>query len=406
MPYAIESNSASEPGDSGAPSWTDIPGLGAGVVLRLADLPDIPALVSLENQAFLTDRLTRRNFHHILTRAHAACLVAERQGHLIGYALLFFRRGTSLARLYSIAVDPDLRGQGLGAALLLAAERRALAEGCWVLRLEVRADNEAAIALYRRRGYRAFGRHLRYYEDAADALRFEKRLTPAPAAPECRVPYYPQTTDFTCGPAAAMMALAALKPGTPLSPRLELRLWRESTTVFMTAGTGGCDPYGLALALHRRGLAVRLYVVPAGYLFLDSVRSEAKRNVMRLVQDDYMAETEAAGLPVEHRALPPGELATHLDGGAIVLALISQFRMYRERVPHWLVVHGHDARSVHAHDPWIETDDMESQMAKANLPIPWAEFDRMTRYGRSPLRAAIVVGPPAGPARTGEAAAS
>ena len=36
--------------------------------------------------------------------------------------------------------------------------------------------NQAAIARYRKSGYREFGRHAAYYEDGGDALRFEKRL--------------------------------------------------------------------------------------------------------------------------------------------------------------------------------------------------------------------------------------
>jgi hypothetical protein len=34
----------------------------------------------------------------------------------------------------------------------------------------------------RQAGYHEFGRHTRYYEDGGDALRFEKRIAPSPAA--------------------------------------------------------------------------------------------------------------------------------------------------------------------------------------------------------------------------------
>lgn len=127
-------------------------------------------------------------------------------------------------------------------------ETAALEGGRILVRLEVRRDNEAAIHLYTRSGYRRFGSIEDYYEDHGTALRFEKRLTPPGPMALAKVPYYRQTLDFTCGPAALMMAMKALCPGLSLDRSLELRLWREATTIFMTSGHGGCGPYGLALA--------------------------------------------------------------------------------------------------------------------------------------------------------------
>ena len=71
--------------------------------------------------------------------------------------------------------------------LLAAAEAAALARGCRAIRLEVHVTNHAAIARYRKSGYREFGRLRRYYEDGGDALRFEKRLD-APPRPRRRRP--------------------------------------------------------------------------------------------------------------------------------------------------------------------------------------------------------------------------
>ena len=101
---------------------------------------------------------------------------------------MLFRPRSRVARLYSIAVAPDMGGRGLGPILIEAAEAAAIERDCRVIRLEVHEGNAAAIARYRKSGYREFGRHVRYYEDGGDALRFEKRLTPALPALEAAPP--------------------------------------------------------------------------------------------------------------------------------------------------------------------------------------------------------------------------
>ncbi|MGB6322347.1 MAG: hypothetical protein WBF64_12520, partial [Xanthobacteraceae bacterium] len=52
----------------------------------------------------------------------------------------------------------------------------AMRRRCKVMRLEVHDHNTRAIARYEKSGYRLFGRHHDYYDDHADALRFEKPL--------------------------------------------------------------------------------------------------------------------------------------------------------------------------------------------------------------------------------------
>jgi ribosomal protein S18 acetylase RimI-like enzyme len=81
-----------------------------------------------------------------------------------------------VARLYSIAVDPALRGQGVAAALIAAAENAARARGSRSVRLEVRASNKAALSLYERAGFTFLERKPGYYQNGEDALRLEKRL--------------------------------------------------------------------------------------------------------------------------------------------------------------------------------------------------------------------------------------
>ena len=155
-------------------------------VIRPAAPDDLDALVTIENAVFPGDRLSRRAMRHHVGHRRNLLVVVEHDGAVLGYALAALRSGSALARLYSIALVPEASGTGLGARLLDAVEQASADRGATVMRLEVRADNAAAIRLYERRDYRRFGLLSSYYEDGQDALRFEKRLdlvaAPADAA--------------------------------------------------------------------------------------------------------------------------------------------------------------------------------------------------------------------------------
>ncbi|EGH71280.1 peptidase C39 family protein, partial [Pseudomonas syringae] len=241
-------------------------------IFRDAVETDVDDLLLLENQCFDGDRLTARSFHWMIRRANASLIVAEQAGQLTGYALVLFHRGTSLGRLYSLAIADAARGKGLGRQLLQRAEQQAVGRDCAYLRLEVRPDNGAAIGLYERSGYRRFAQVDDYYQDHAPALRYEKRIVEHARLDSRSVPYYQQTLEFTCGPACLLMAMKALQPARSMGRAEELQIWREATTVFMTSGHGGCSPQGLALAALQRGFAVKLLVSVSGPLFLGGVR--------------------------------------------------------------------------------------------------------------------------------------
>jgi ribosomal protein S18 acetylase RimI-like enzyme len=359
--------------------------------MREATLKDVPALVAIENRCFATDRLSARSFRHLLTKGNAAVIVAERGGAVRGCAVVLFQRGTSLARLYSIAVAPGWRGRGIGRALVAAAERAAVMGDAAYLRLEVRSDNRAARAMYRKRGYRQFAVQPDYYEDHADAVRLQKTLVPRLTPARARVPFYAQTLDITCGSACLMMAMKALDPKMALDRKLELRLWRESTTIFMTSGHGGCGPLGLALSAWRRGFDVELHVSGRADLFVDSVRSEEKREVIRLAHEDILEEVEKTGIQLRFKPLPVRALRQKFEADGIPVVLISSYRLSREKAPHWVVVAGFDDRFVYIHDPYVDEAGHETVIDCAGIPLLPEEFERMTVYGRKKLYAILVL---------------
>ncbi|WPL15797.1 putative acetyltransferase [Thiorhodovibrio winogradskyi] len=324
----------------------------------------------------------------------------ESPSPLLGDVLVLFNRATSVARLYSIAVAEAARGQGIGRALVAAAERATWARQRAYLRLEIRRDNLPSQRLFESLGYRRFGVRASYYEDNMEALRYEKTLMPAlgPAATGPRVPFYKQTLDFTCGASCLMMALKALDGRLQLDRTLELRIWREATTIFMTSGHGGCGPFGLALAARRRGFRAEVFVNDRGVPLVDSVRSPEKKEVMRLVHQDMLAEVERHSIPVTYATLDVETLQARFTAGSVPLVLISSYRIYAEKFPHWVVVTGCDDSFIYVHDPYVDINNGETALDSMNMPIQPSEFRRMARYGRAGLQAVVLISSPESPA--------
>jgi [ribosomal protein S18]-alanine N-acetyltransferase len=147
-----------------------------GFRIRDGKPADLAALCEIETRAFASDHLSLRNFRRMIVSPSAHLRVAVVDAEPLGYHLVLTRAGSTVARLYSIAVAATAHGQGLGAGLLADAERQARRAGATVLRLEVRPDNAGAIRLYGQRGYERIGTHRAYYADKSDALRYQKKL--------------------------------------------------------------------------------------------------------------------------------------------------------------------------------------------------------------------------------------
>ena len=360
-------------------------------MIRQATPEDIRALLKLEEECFSVDRLSQRSFRYLLTKANAVTFVFDQDGEIRGYAMLLFNAGTSLARLYSIAVSPRMRGHGIGRALVEAAEAAARERDSVYIRLEVRKDNAASIALFEQAGYRLFGEYDDYYEDHMDAFRYEKRLVSNLNADLALVPYYQQTLEFTCGPAALMMAMKALESSVMLDRTMELRIWRESTTVFMTSGHGGTSPYGMALAAVHRGFEAEVFVNDETELLVDSVRSAEKKAVMRLVEKDFLDEMRERGIPVHYRKVDVSDIRAAFDQGGVPIVLISSYRIYKEKFPHWVVVTGFDDRFIYVHDSFVDEEKHKIQADCINMPILQKDFQRIARYGKFGQRAALII---------------
>ncbi len=113
------------------------------------------------------------------------CLIAEHDGLPAGFALYFFNYSTWLGRpglyLEDLFVSPELRGLGIGKALLQRVAAVALEKGCLRLQWEVLDWNTPAIDFYRAMGAEFLDewRNVRVSGDALQRLAGSPRQTEA-----------------------------------------------------------------------------------------------------------------------------------------------------------------------------------------------------------------------------------
>ncbi len=358
--------------------------------IRPAQVADIPDLMTLEKASFTTDRISRRSFGYFIRKGHCSLVVAYENGQLAGYALVLYRNGTQLARLYSIAVSDAFRGRGVAQQLLTEMEQLATQELCLFMRLEVRVDNQAAINLYQKLKFRPIGRVEGYYEDGGDALQMERTLRPTKLGkiPNLR---YQQNTDFTCGPASLMMAMHKLDAGYNMSMEEEIQIWREATTIFMTSGHGGCSGFGLALSAWRRGFKVHLYVNQTSVPFINSVRDPQKKVVIEQVHKHFVSQLQDTDVDVHYQPLTLSKLDDYLGQGAVLVSLISMWRLTRDKAPHWVLVAGADQNCVSITDPERDYESWQTEMDFTNVPVSREEFIKMASFGRDRLTSTLVL---------------
>lgn len=136
--------------------------------IRLASLSDAPAIAAIYNQGIAgrgaTFETTPRSTADIEAWLQSAdrypTLVLEASGAVVGWAnLSAYRPRACYAGIaeFSIYVDPQTQGRGLGRGLLEALVDAARERGYWKLVSRIFPFNTASLALCRRCGFREVG---------------------------------------------------------------------------------------------------------------------------------------------------------------------------------------------------------------------------------------------------------
>ena len=150
----------------------------SAITLRPMRWPDIEAVHAIETSVFEVDPWTAEQFWGELAQPTREYVVADVDGAIIGYAGAYLLAPD--ADVQTIAVSPAAQGKGVGRLLLEQLIAIAVDADCSQLLLEVRSDNESAIAMYERFGFEAISTRRDYYATGVDARIM--RLRPLPGA--------------------------------------------------------------------------------------------------------------------------------------------------------------------------------------------------------------------------------
>ncbi|MBW8484130.1 peptidase C39 family protein [Actinomadura parmotrematis] len=347
----------------------------AGTAAGAADLTGVPA------------ELLRRWDRHGGVQ-EAALVTARDGGALVAAAFEAHRPLTAYRKIVDVWAADDAAGD----LLVENVEERAWRDGAVAVKREFAARDGA----WRRaleRGYVEVPVP-RWAGPVAGPHRAEERFGLVrwrDAAPRRAVPYMRQTTDFTCGPVALQMGLAALGLRGEPDRADEMRLWRTATTV------GGCEPLGLALAAADEGAAPQVLLSTEEPILLELCRNDEERDLRAFLQSGFRAEAAARGLDVRTETFGLAALREALAGGAVALVLIDELGMHAESCPHWITVHGAAGDVFYANDPWTDADLGETYLDAADLPLPAATLDRLAWYGSPAYRGLVLLRPAVSP---------
>lgn len=166
------------------------------------------------------------------------------------------------------------------------------------------------------------------------------------------VPYYAQSSEFSCGPACVLMTRAFLDNDPfALCRTEEFTAWRRTCMI----GLGGSDAFGLALPFVDRGYQVKVYnehvpTIPKDLLLTFLTEEDARLTEL----SSRMARGELQQAGVEIVQAPP-DLATieqALTDDWVPNCLVGMQEVHEEEVPHWVVVFAIDEETVTFHDPY------------------------------------------------------
>jgi predicted double-glycine peptidase len=226
--------------------------------------------------------------------------------------------------------------------------------------------------------------------DAAKRKPMAKAALKTAAKPK-RLPYYNQSTGFTCGAASLLMAMKSLDKAAPFDRIHELQVWREANTVFMGKGHAGSSPYGIALAAWRRGFHAEIWLSHPGPILAYYQSNPDWLKAGRLVQEADARTVRDLGMPITRRKWGVADLAEARGAGAIPIVLVTTKAFHGDHGPHWVVFADSDAEQVYINDPWISREKGQTAKSQTGRAASHKVFMDMAKCGPREERAVVFI---------------
>lgn len=199
------------------------------------------------------------------------------------------------------------------------------------------------------------------------------------------VPYYAQSSEFSCGPACVLMVMKHFDSSLEIGRELEFEVWRQCNMI----GIKGADPYGLSVPLIDAGYEVRLITQRRKII---EYKPWKRRLLRHFSSDDIklsvfgMKENRRRaldrGLPVTYKRPIVADVLRGLQSGFVLIALVHMGVVHSLNIPHWIVVTYADEERVVFNDPY-------PPKGCKGLRLSHAKFQKIlddigTRIGLSP----------------------
>ncbi len=151
-------------------------------MFRAANSGDLPELLKLERATFAPHRQsTTRSLRLSVASPFQSAWVAEKNeggsSRIVAAAILYPHKHRF--RIYSIAVNPACRGEGVGQAFMTKIRELAETRGCREIALEADASDTRLVNWYTQQGFNVLKTLPDYYAPGEHAVRMTVRLVRA-----------------------------------------------------------------------------------------------------------------------------------------------------------------------------------------------------------------------------------
>ena len=148
------------------------------LIVREARISDLESLYKIEIECFGSDAFTKNQLAYFLSSPEFVNLVAETDGIIVGFIIGSIRHYNNqrIGHILSLDISKRYRRRKIGSRLLNELEKIYIQKRVEICYLEVRADNTAALNLYRKFRFDIVGHLRNYYGIGVHGLRLKKTL--------------------------------------------------------------------------------------------------------------------------------------------------------------------------------------------------------------------------------------